>query len=1093
MRIRLLGAAAATACPSPSSHSCRAPARGSRQRTPWCTGAASRRRRSPSGGRVRQRQRCCPESSMPRFTTRLPRPREVGAVHGRTGGRGRRAAGGRRGEGRSDVLATRVPAQAGAVATAYSAFISGIPDPRPRRTAWPRVPRWRPRSWGCAPATTSTTWSRTSSQRRAREVFEPIAPTTPMDVKLVRSTCRTFEVAVPTSAIAPIGLLSGEYASSFDEVKASVGTTPPRCAPSRPTRCASTPTRHTSRGAAASRTRAVTAARPARIGSVARARTGRRGRLRRSPAGRQSSTTTSGGRITRSACGHGRQPQADKDATWSHLVTGNHPEYPSGQLRDRGVTETIETYFHSDEVPLTIESFVFTVSDPRQARATTGSTMSRGRRRRPCLGRPPLPEHDEGEHQARQQDRRAHGDAPLPRGARERLTEVGRSTGCWVDRCRSGGRQACGATSSRRMYRGQALTTPAPPATVPAPRRRSSRAGRADPLRPHDVPAGRRDLLPLPEATTPAAVEEVCLQAELGGVRIVPAIESSRPRGYQSRSPPPSPFVTLLLLPLSPARAPRHKTNPTIQASRVPPQGCPPPIKPPPCFSSSRTTRPDGRVERFLRSPARASPPPGGYRDGMRELIGDSARGVEFALVRLRVDGDRIVDADADGLAQDLRGLTLLEAAAVGGETLAVDALANALGPVVRAAATPDRVAVAMSGGVDCAVALLAAGPGAVGVTLRLWIDPEGPDVERACCSPGPCSRRGARATSSGSRTSRSTCGRRSGARSSSRSSAATRAARRRTRASAATAASGSRSCSRSRAGSAPRGSRPATTPASSSTRPAAARPRRRREEGPVLHARPPRPARARPVWFPLGEQTKAETRGAGRGGRARGGRARREPGGLLPRRRRLPRLPRAARARPAPGRSSTRTGRGSAGTTGFWRFTPGQRRASACPRPSRSTRSAPSRGRTRSWSGRGASLATTRVAARGRLFVPATARRGEAPPSLAGRAADVVPTSGGFRLELDEPAYGVARPGRGALRRRRRRRVGLVTSARGRLGSSPMTSLAFSYERRRLRRARRLPRRRRASRWPTRSSAWAEPSAAFPRSSRERRTSSSP
>ena len=41
-----------------------------------------------------------------------------------------------------------------------------------------------------------------------------------------------------------------------------------------------------------------------------------------------------------------------------------------------------------------------------------------------------------------------------------------------------------------------------------------------------------------------------------------------------------------------------------------------------------------------------------------------------------------------------------------------------------------------MSGGVDSAVALLKAGPAAVGVTLRLWIDPLGPDVERACCSP---------------------------------------------------------------------------------------------------------------------------------------------------------------------------------------------------------------------------------------------------------------------------------------------------------------------------------------------------------------------
>jgi tRNA-uridine 2-sulfurtransferase len=41
-----------------------------------------------------------------------------------------------------------------------------------------------------------------------------------------------------------------------------------------------------------------------------------------------------------------------------------------------------------------------------------------------------------------------------------------------------------------------------------------------------------------------------------------------------------------------------------------------------------------------------------------------------------------------------------------------------------------------MSGGVDSAVTLLRSGPSAVGVTLRLWLDPDGPDSERACCSP---------------------------------------------------------------------------------------------------------------------------------------------------------------------------------------------------------------------------------------------------------------------------------------------------------------------------------------------------------------------
>jgi len=118
------------------------------------------------------------------------------------------------------------------------------------------------------------------------------------------------------------------------------------------------------------------------------------------------------------------------------------------------------------------------------------------------------------------------------------------------------------------------------------------------------------------------------------------------------------------------------------------------------------------------------------------EVIGDSARGADFALVRLRIEGDRIVAADAPGLERSLVGLTMLEAAAVRGETLAVDALANALGPVFRAAFAPGRVAVAMSGGVDSAVALLKALPNAIGVTLRLWLDPDGPDAERACCSP---------------------------------------------------------------------------------------------------------------------------------------------------------------------------------------------------------------------------------------------------------------------------------------------------------------------------------------------------------------------
>src|SRR6476619_7471352 len=134
----------------------------------------------------------------------------------------------------------------------------------------------------------------------------------------------------------------------------------------------------------------------------------------------------------------------------------------------------------------------------------------------------------------------------------------------------------------------------------------------------------------------------------------------------------------------------------------------------------------------------------------MVEVVGDSTRDGRWALVRLAVEDDRIVSAEGEGLARPLEGLTLLEAAAVGGDELAVDALANALAQVFRAEPRPGRVAVAMSGGVDSAVALLRPGENAIGVTLRLWLDPQGPDAERACCSPeavlaarATCHRRG--------------------------------------------------------------------------------------------------------------------------------------------------------------------------------------------------------------------------------------------------------------------------------------------------------------------------------------------------------------
>jgi tRNA-specific 2-thiouridylase len=128
----------------------------------------------------------------------------------------------------------------------------------------------------------------------------------------------------------------------------------------------------------------------------------------------------------------------------------------------------------------------------------------------------------------------------------------------------------------------------------------------------------------------------------------------------------------------------------------------------------------------------------------MTELIGNSARDGDVAWVRLELAADRIVSAAGEGpgvaeLCRAVCGSTTLAAAAVPGEPLAADALHDALGPAISAPARDDRVAVAMSGGVDSAVALLRArdaGNSPVGITLRLWTDPAGPTSERVCCSP---------------------------------------------------------------------------------------------------------------------------------------------------------------------------------------------------------------------------------------------------------------------------------------------------------------------------------------------------------------------
>jgi tRNA-specific 2-thiouridylase len=395
----------------------------------------------------------------------------------------------------------------------------------------------------------------------------------------------------------------------------------------------------------------------------------------------------------------------------------------------------------------------------------------------------------------------------------------------------------------------------------------------------------------------------------------------------------------------------------------------------------------------------------------MRELYGDSARGEDWAAVRLQIDGDRIIDADAPGLDRDLRGLTLLAAAAVGGQVLAADALANALAPAFRAPFDERRVAVAMSGGVDSAVALLKAGPGAIGVTLRLWLDPAGPDSERACCSPSAvvaaretCHRLGlphvtldlreefvravvapfVRAYARGETP--NPCIRCNGGFRFAELLAFAR------RAGAARLATGHYARIVEREG------RLLLARALDGTK----------DQSYML-------ARLEPqlldrIWFPLGDQTKEHTRvEAAAAGLAAARRPESQEACFLAGDDYRSFLTRQGLA-PESGEIVDESGNVLGSHEGYWRYTPGQRRglgvAAAEPLYALATDARTNR----VFVGPRSSLARTRVVAKGRLFVPAervTAKLRYRSPAV---AATVEQTVGGFRLTLDEPAYGVAR-----------------------------------------------------------------------------------
>jgi tRNA-specific 2-thiouridylase len=321
-----------------------------------------------------------------------------------------------------------------------------------------------------------------------------------------------------------------------------------------------------------------------------------------------------------------------------------------------------------------------------------------------------------------------------------------------------------------------------------------------------------------------------------------------------------------------------------------------------------------------------------------------------------------------------------------------------------------------MSGGVDSAVALVRAGPHAIGVTLRLWLDPEGPDAERACCSPEAVL--AARATCHSLGLPHVTLDLREEFRRAVVMPFVKGYARGETP-NPCIRCNGSfrfaellEFAERAGASRLATGHYARTVP----------------HRGRTLLARGADPskdqsymlARLDPrllerIWFPLGGQTKEETRAeAASAGLAAAGRSESQEACFLAGGNYRGFLERHG-LRAADGPVVDAEGRELGRHSGFWRFTPGQRRGLGVSsgQPLYAVRSDP---RTNTVVvGPREALATTEIEARGRLYVPV--ERAEAKLRFRSPAvpAEVGATDAGFRLRLDAPAYAAA-PGQAAV-----------------------------------------------------------------------------
>jgi hypothetical protein len=258
------------------------------------------------------------------------------------------------------VLVSRVPGQSGTVEDAYTSYLAGIAD-GPAKTNGIRLGRAIAGAYlGLRADDGFDNVVLFEQPPVGPGVFEPLAPGQPIDVKLKQVRPLTFDDPSRFRPDGPDPLNSAAYARDFNEVKAlgridsAVRTAGQTEAARFWTEQAMVQWSRTVRNLALARQ--LDLEQTAKLMAMAHV-SGGDSAIGCWEAKYYFNFWRPVHAIQRAATDG--NPDTEADPTWTHLVAGNHPEYPSGHACfTGGVTHGIADFFGTDHVTLDIESTV---------------------------------------------------------------------------------------------------------------------------------------------------------------------------------------------------------------------------------------------------------------------------------------------------------------------------------------------------------------------------------------------------------------------------------------------------------------------------------------------------------------------------------------------------------------------------------------------------------------------------------------------------------------------------------------------------------------------------------------------------------------